>query len=132
MSAGPPKSGYITGSVWERVLIGIFGAALMLIGANHFQEPYGGIVSFLKNKGKVFAGGGGDDFRPYKSRSSTYQAEGFYVETVDQETGRRSKIVPMPVEVQKELSKKKTFKGPSKDAVTSHDRKELNQLLNDL
>lgn len=153
--ANPSKSGYVTGAMWERILIIVFGAALMIIGASHFDEPYGGVVNYLRNKGAQLFTGGELAENPYgfsyvrarlrnsdrdhslfgESRFSDSDFPDYEVENSD-EFGFKSKIrggrvLPMPQDVRRAVKSGNVSKLPKRDDVGDRNRKELDQLLNE-
>lgn len=151
------KSGYITGTIWERVLIILFASALVFIGADHFKYPYGGIVNYVRSKVVQVGGvtredspygfaaerarlrtdwpGGTDDGIGFERRNRSYS--GGYFSDPDNDGAsyssreKRAKVIPVPEEVERAIKSGNVSRLPKNDEVGSSNRRELNRLLND-
>ena len=151
------KSGYITGTIWERVLIIIFASALTMIGADHFKYPYGGIVNYLRNKVTQVSGmdreespygfasgrarlrtdwqgssdNGIDTAGSGRNYSGGYFSDPYSDDGYSRSREKRAKFIPVPEEVERAVKSGNINRLPKTDDVGSSNRRELNRLLND-
>lgn len=150
--ATPSKSGYITGSMWERILIIVFSCALIMIGSTHFKEPYGGIINYMRNKSAQFLGSSGVDESPYGFSSVRARLRSDWQGSVyDDDMGSYSpapamyesdgndfrlkesqgRILPMPQNVRRAVKSGNISRLPKIDEVGERNRRQLDQLIND-
>lgn len=122
------KSGYYVATIWERVLVMIFGGALALLGADYFEYPYGGLISYLRNKTLLFAG---EDYQPYRTNQYQFSSQSLYDEG-DGEAPRPGSVVSPPPEVRRAIKSGTLNRLPKHDALKSSEKRELDRLINDL
>ena len=117
-----------SGSSGARLLIIIYGLALVAIGAHPIQKEYGGIVEYFSRKTRAFAGTLGSIKRPSRNHVDPPQSTVVSIQSNSKPTTTlRSFDTGNFDRGEGQSSKKQEL-----DKLNEHERKSLNKLLDGL
>lgn len=116
-------------TIWAKVLIMLFGLAMVMLGTRPLESALGGLAGYVQQRSTLYAAERGNNWPVERSSSFARPATASYSSGF---SGSRSSSAPyeVPEGVRRAIKSGEINRLPAHDEIRSDDKKELNRIIN--